>query len=288
MSVGVDAPLLVVRRRTAYPGARDVAAVAVRADEIGVEAHHVASLDGAHRALPRPRIGARPRGQQARLEPFGAAGDAALVQPGPEGVLRDAGLHRRPHLLDGLLAHRNGVAHQRDLAGRLDLAGILHDRETVEDPVTVALHLEDTDWRDPIDGDAPVPPAALPDDRIQIRRPRFRLLRLTLPGQEVEERNAWPDFVHRGQSLCEQSFPSQLEQANRPLGGHVDVTHLVVAAPDLHVGRIDRVPGVYLVVEYDPVEVALGEGLAYPPEPISAHAVQVAGCVGVLHRTVLS
>ena len=134
----------------------------------------------------------------------------------------------------------------------------------------------------------PVSAVALPDDRVQIRSPRPRLLRLPLPGQEVQERDARPDLVDRGQPFAEQAVPSQLEQADRALGRYVDVTHLVVAAPDLHVGRVGRVAGVHLVVEDDAGEVVPDQRCAYPPEAVAAHVVEVARCVGMLHRAVLA
>jgi len=47
--------------------------------------------------------------------------------------------------------------------------------------------------------------------------------------------------------------------------GDVDVAHLVVRAPDLHVGGVGRITRVHLIIEDDAGEIMLGEHAANPP-----------------------
>ena len=211
-----------------------------------------------------------------------------MVQLGPECVLGDAGPHRLAHLSDRLLAHRDGVAHERDLARGLDLARVLHHLEAVEDLVAVALQLDDAQRCDAIDGDAPVPAVVLANQRIHVRRPLPGLLRLPGSGPEVQEADGGTNFVDGGDARAEQLLAAHLEKHHGTLGRHVDVADLVVSAPDLHVGRVNRVAGVDLVVEDDAGEVALDERAAYPSEPVAAHFVEVAGRGAVVHRPVLA
>ena len=210
------------------------------------------------------------------------------MQFGPQRVLGDPWLHRRAHLFDRPLAYRNGVAYQRNLARRLDLARILHHLEPVDDPVAQTLHLVDAVRRHPVYGDSLVPPVMLSDHRVQIRRPGLRLFRLPLSGQEVEKGNTRADLVDSGEPFAEQSVAPQLEQPDRTLGRDIDVTHLIVGAPDLHVRRIGNVACVHLVIEHDACEIVRSQGLAHPSESVVTHRVEVARCIGMLHRSVLS
>ena len=170
----------------------------------------------------------------------------------------------------------------------LDLARVLHHLEAVEDLVAVALHLDDARRRDAVDGDAPVAAAVLADHGVHVRGPLPGLVRVPRPRPEVEEGDGGADLVDGGDAGAEQVLAAPLEEHRRALGRHVDVADLVVDAPDLHVGRVDRVAGVDLVVEDDAGKVAFHEGTAYPPEPVAADLVEVAGRGGVVHRSVLA
>ena len=287
--LGIEAPLLVARPRVAHPGARDVAAVAVGADQVGVEGHDVAALDDAHRRFAEPRVGARPRRQQATLDPFAPARDVPAVQLGPERVLGDTGPERLVHRRDGLLADGDAVAHQGDLAGRLDQPRVLHHLEPVGDLVAQPLQLDDALRRDTVDGDAPIGAAVLADHRVQIDRPRPCLIHLPRTGQEVEEGNGGAHLVDGGEPGDQQvAAAAEFEEADQAFGRHIDVARLVVGAPDLHVRRVDGVADIQRVVEEDAGEIAFREGLAHTPEPIEAHRVDVAGRGAVLHRAVLA
>ena len=96
------------------------------------------------------------------------------------------------------------------------------------------------------------------------------------------------DLVDGGDFGAEQFLAAPLEEHHRTLRRHVHVAHLVVDAPDLHVGRVHRIAGVDLVVEDDAGEVAFHEGLTDPPEPVAADFVEVAGWRAELHRSVLA
>ena len=117
------------------PAAGDVDAVAVGADQIGVEADEVAGLDCPVGAFREPRVGPRPARQQPGLEPLAAAGDVACVQARPQLVLGDSGPQRLPHLVHRLLGAADGPAHRHDLLGMLAVAGQLgeaHGRDGLE------------------------------------------------------------------------------------------------------------------------------------------------------------
>jgi hypothetical protein len=78
-------PLLLIARLTvtAQPRPRDIRAIAVRPDQVGVEAHQFSRLDLAHGTLAKPGIGARPRREKTRFDPLSPQPNIGLVQLGP-------------------------------------------------------------------------------------------------------------------------------------------------------------------------------------------------------------
>ena len=158
----VQVALLVARPAVAaQPGARQVGAKAVRADQIGVEGDEIAGLDDARRAFLEPRIGARSGRQQPRLDPFAATRDVAAVQFGPQLVLGDAGFQRRLHLAHRRLAGDDRAAHAQDLVGRFDEARVFHHRFAIADRNAEAGERGDAFGIEVIGGDAAVSAAML-------------------------------------------------------------------------------------------------------------------------------
>ena len=169
---GVGTPLLVARRAAARPpGPRDIATIAVAADEVGVESHEIARLDHAVRALLIPGIGPRARGQQTALDPLAAQGDALLMQPRPQLLLGDTGRKRGMHGTDGGLAGGNRLAHGEEFLRRLAGARTLGQLLPVHD-----LHAEPLQWKEagnvePIDRESPVTAAVARNEIGDLRRP---------------------------------------------------------------------------------------------------------------------
>ena len=122
----VERPLLGRRRRiTDNPASRDITAIAIGADKVGVEGHHVAFLHDPRAAFLEPGVCARPGGQDAGLDPFAAPLDVAGMERRPHLVLGDARAHRIAHFLDRHLAGMDSAAHGADLVVILDRAGML-------------------------------------------------------------------------------------------------------------------------------------------------------------------
>ena len=248
----------------ADPGARDVRAVSVRPDEVGVEGDQVAVLDDPRPALLEPRVGARPGGEQPGLDPLPAPLDVLEMEDRPEIVLRHPRPHRAPHLLHARLAGGHGAAHGVDLVRVLDLAGVLGDPlpvpdvdpEPVEGPHPGDLHL--------VDGEAPVAAAVRAQQIVDLGREASRQLFRALAGQEVEEGRRGPDLVDEGQVVGEVHRLAVLEQDDGAVGRDEAGPRGVVGDPDLHVGGVGRVADVQGVEDEQPRAVVAAE---LPPQP---------------------
>src|SRR5207247_4294611 len=66
------------------PGAREVCAIAVGADHVGIEGEHGAGLADRVGAFLEPGIGALAAGEKPRFEPFAAGAGILVMKVGPE------------------------------------------------------------------------------------------------------------------------------------------------------------------------------------------------------------
>ena len=90
---------MIVIRATAVgaPRSRNIAAIAVQSNEVGVEGNEIAGFDNAIRTLLVPGIGSRSRRKQTRLQPFATMLDVLLMQNRPDRLFRLAGLRGIVH-----------------------------------------------------------------------------------------------------------------------------------------------------------------------------------------------
>ena len=268
---------LLVRRAplAADPGARDVRAVPVWPDEVGVEGDQVPFREDPRTALLEPRVGARPGGQQPGLDPLPAPLDVLRVEDRPEVVLRHPRPHRSPHLPDARLAGGHGAAHGVDLVRVLDLAGVFGDPlpipdvdpEPVEGPHPGDLHL--------VDGEAPVAPAVRAQQVVHLCGEAPRQLFRALAGQEVEEGGDGPDLVDERQVVGEVHRLAVLEQDHGAVGRDEAGAGGVVGNPHLHVGGVRRVADVEGVEDEQPRAVVAAELAAQPLQPVLPERGQV-------------
>ena len=128
--------ILLPRRRLPVadePGARNVGAHAVAADQVGVEGEDFIIAENAWSALLEPGIGALPGGQDTGFDPFAAAPDIAFMQFGPDVVFGHARLRQLAHFGDRRLASMYRAAHRQNLVRPLNRAYTLHQLFAVHD-----------------------------------------------------------------------------------------------------------------------------------------------------------
>ena len=225
----------------------------------------------ARRAFLEPRIGARSRRQQPRLDPLAAARDVAAMQFGPQLVLGDAGLQRRLHLAHRRLAGNDGAAHAQDLVRRLDEAGILHHRLAIADGNAEPGEFGDALGIEMVDGDAAVAAAVLPDQIGDAGRPALDAPVAQFAAIEIDPRHGRPHLVDHAGMIGQVLAGEIVEQHDRPFGGDEAVAGRVVRDPQLHVGGVGRVADVDGVVEQGAGIVAALQLGADALEPVSAH-----------------
>ena len=120
---GVEAALPVVGRTVDHPRAGDVVGVTVRADQVGVTADDVALLDDPKAGLLGPRVRLLTRQEIAGVDPLAFPLDVGGVEMSPDVGLGDAGLRRREHALEPVVAGLRRQALRFELFGTLDGAG---------------------------------------------------------------------------------------------------------------------------------------------------------------------
>ena len=155
----------------AQPCPGNVGAIAVGADEIGVERHDVAGANDIAAAFLEPWIGARPGRQQAGLNPLRPPPHRRFPEDAPEFQFRHAGLQRRAGIGQRVEAGGHGTAHGLDLLGRLDRPAPLDDRLGVENGEIVRLQRVEAPGGAMVERQPAVAAAMAPDQVGDLGRP---------------------------------------------------------------------------------------------------------------------
>ncbi|MNO60745.1 hypothetical protein D3C76_513710 [compost metagenome] len=153
---------------SADPGARDIDAHAVDADQIGVEGNQVAVADDPRPRLLEPGIGAGAGTQDARFDPLPAPADVLGVQDRPHVVLGRPGAQRLVHLRHRRFAGGDGAAHGLDLVRTLDDPREFGHFLGIGNLDAQLLERAQTGHLDSVDREAAIVPRVLPQHAIDL------------------------------------------------------------------------------------------------------------------------
>ena len=252
------------------PASRDITAIAIGADKVGVEGHHVAFLHDPRAAFLEPRIGARARRQDAGLDPFAAPLDVAGMKRRPHLVLRHARTHRIAHFLDRHLAGMDGAAHGADLVVVLDGAGMLGQHLTLDDLDALLDQPHIAGGFDLVDGKTLVR-AAVGLHHINHLVDEVGGCRLGLvAGLEVEEAGAVAHLADKRQMRGQMLAIVEIPQDHLALGRHEAGARRVVRDPQLHVGGVGGIADVQRIEQQQAGTVMLADLLLQPRQPVFA------------------
>ena len=255
--VGHPIQLALRARRVAGPGvegAREVAVVAVAADDVGVERDELVLREAPVAGLLEPGVGPGSGGEEAGLDVVAAEGDHALVQDRPELVLAQPGSHRRAEPGDRDLGRADRGAHALQLLGGLDRAGALHRRLRVGEVEALVAERERRPRVGALDPDRRSRPALLADELGDLPGPGPLDGLDPGAGGGVAGGDRGADLVDRLEAFGEVRAAGELVQDHRPGLRDEQVARRVARVEDLHVARAGRVADVHRVEQDARVE----------------------------------
>ena len=273
---GVEHALFVVAPSVAaQPGPGNIGAIAVGADQIGVETDDVAGLDGVAAAFLEPRIGARPGRKQAGLDPFRSAADRSVPEGAPKLQFGHARFQRRPRVVQRVQAGRHRPPHGLDLFGGFDAPGDFDDRLGIDHLEIVAFEGVNAGRRAVVERQPAVAAAMAVDQVGDFGRPFPVNLGQAAAAMKEIGAGGRPDFVDRDRMGAQMPGVVEFEQDDRPFGRHEGVTGRIVHDPDLHIGRIGQVPDVERIEQHHPGDVRLAHLGAHALDPVALDGRQV-------------
>ena len=259
------------------PAPRDIATIAVGADKIGIEGHHVAFLHDSRATFLKPGVGARPRRQDTGFDPFAATLDIAGVKGRPHFVLGHARPHGVAHFLDRHLAGMNGAAHGANLVVVLDGAGMLGQHLALDDGHALFDKPHIAVGLDLVDG-KPLVVTAMPlhqtDHLIDEMGGRGGGL---VAGLEIEKTGAVPDFADKRQMRRQMFAIVEIPQHHLALRRDEAGARRVMGDPQLHVGGVGGIANVQRIEQQQPGAVMLSNLFLKARQPVFAKRRHV-GC----------
>ena len=105
--------------------------------------------------------------------------------------------------------------------------------------------------------------------------------------EKIEPRNR-PIIIYSRQPLSEMGMICIVKQDNRAILCNKNTASLVVRAPDLHVSGIRCVSGIDLIEQQQPSNICQCHLLPQAPQSILTYSVEIDGCLGIFHCTVLT
>ena len=262
------------------PGAADIYADAIGADQVGIEGQDFVVVDDPWSAFLKPRVGPWARRQQARFDPFAATPDVGFVQFSPDIVLGyfsawDLSSREMFHLGHRGLAGVVRAAHRQDLVRALDRPGAFGDffafHHLKPDPFKGAQPVH----QDLVHTDAAVRAGMGAHHLIDLRGKAPRLLRRFVTRGEIEERGAMADLLDQRVEADQKRRVLVFPDNHVPVGADHAGAKRVVAVPKLHVRGVGRVADVERVEHQEPAIVARLKRLDQPLQPVFAHPFQV-------------
>ena len=245
VGLGEQACLLGIRRGVAeMPGPRDIGALAVTADQIGVEGQQIALPHDARAAFLEPRVGARARRQDAGLAPLAVALDVLGMQDGPDLRLAHAGRRLPLHFVERPLAAMLGAAHGGDLVRALDQPGVLHDLLAALDLDAVGLQGDDPGNLHLVDRQAAVIATVPAQHLVDLIRKFARARLLCVARQEVEEARPLAHLADQRQVRGEMAAAVEVPQHHVAVGGDKGGARRIMGDPHVHVGAVRRIADV--------------------------------------------
>ena len=244
----VERPLFIRRPGVPdNPAARYIAAIAMRADKIGVKGHHVTFLHDSRTAFLKPGIGARTRRQDTRLDPFAPAFDIAGMKRRPHFIFRYARAHCIPHFINGTLAGMNGTAHGIQLIGILDRPRMFGQHLAFQHINIIGAQCGIADMFDTVDSQSLVL-AAKPGHQVKNNSHKFiSRSRCPVAGFKIEEAGTMAHLTNQGQMLRQMFAIVEIPQDDIALRRHKTGARWIMRGPELHVCCIGGIADVQRV-----------------------------------------
>ena len=252
------------------PAPRNITTIAVGADKIGVEGHHVAFLHDPWATFLEPGVGARARGQDAGLDPFAATLDVAGMECRPHLVLRQAGAHCVTHFLDRHLAGMDSAAHGADLVVILDRAGMFGQHLPLDHGDAMVDQSRISRRFDLVDGKPPVVAAMLAHQSDHLIDKMRRRLICLVTGLEIEKTGAVTDFADKRQMRRQMFTIMEIPEHHRAFRRHKTGPCRVMRGPELHVGGVGGVADIQRIEQQQTGAIMLADLLLQAREPVLA------------------
>ena len=258
----------------AGPGPRDIGAISVRADHVGIERDHLACPALPVRALLVPGIRARTGSEKLGFQPVAARAGILEMEVGPEFALRRAGQGMVVDPGHAGLADAHRPAHQLDLVPGLDRPRDLGNAGALDIGQAARLQRVRAGAVQPVAGDSPVAAAMHTHKAGDLVGPGGHGGFGPVPQRHEHPCPCRAQLVDARQSLRLPHAALEFEHDRRAVGEYQRVAQGAVQAPDLHVRAIEGVSDIGGIVEQQGCAIGGGAPVAKPLQAIAAGAVQ--------------
>ena len=206
----------------------------------------------------------------------------------PKGILCDARFQGLFHGLATRFTHCHRCAHQFELFLGFNGTCMFRNRFTVDQFQPLFTQRIGCDEREPVNSKAHISTPMTAHEIVDLLSKQFRPgLTVITRCEKIEPRDR-SIIIDSWQPFSEMRMICIVKQNNRAILCNKNTAGFVVRAPDLHVSGIRCVAGIDLIEQQQPSNICQCHLLAQAPQSILTYGVEIDGCLGVFHCTVLT
>ena len=254
MGLGIKALLLGgCRAIPDQPCPRNIAALAIAPDQVGIEGEQFSGTDHTRPTFLKPRVRARARAQNAGFNPLAPTLDIFCMKNGPDIILGHAGFNRSLHRRHRSFAGIHGAAHGVDLVRAFEGAGFLGAFLAIHD-----LHAETAQGIGPVQHDLVDPafhvPAAMGVQQINnLSGELMGYFLAEISGREVKHARPAARFAHQRIVIGEIRDAFVLPHQHIAVRADERRAERIMGIPKLHMCGVGGIADVERIKQQEPI-----------------------------------